>query len=99
MMAGTVGRISPMTILVERRAGYRVITLNRPDRLNALTPEMGDALVAALGEAEADAGCRAVLLTGAGRGFCAGQDLSAVGDAPLGDLLEHYNPMIRKLRS
>jgi enoyl-CoA hydratase len=40
-----------------------------------------------------------VLLTGAGRGFCAGQDLTAVGDAPLGDLLERYNPLIRKLRA
>lgn len=88
-----------MTILVERRDGYRAITLNRPDRLNALTIEMGDALIAALAEAEADEGCRAVLLTGAGRGFCAGQDLAAVGDAPLGSLLEHYNPMIRKLRN
>src|SRR5437763_5479202 len=88
-----------MTILVERRSGYRLITLNRPERLNALTLAMGEALTAALAEAEADEGCRAVLLTGAGRGFCAGQDLTAVGDAPLGDLLEHYNPMIRKLRA
>ncbi|HEX3537010.1 MAG TPA: 2-(1,2-epoxy-1,2-dihydrophenyl)acetyl-CoA isomerase PaaG [Stellaceae bacterium] len=88
-----------MTILVEQRAGYRLITLNRPERLNALTLEMGEALIAALGEAEADESCRAVLLTGAGRGFCAGQDLTAVGDAPLGDLLESYNAMIRKLRA
>jgi 2-(1,2-epoxy-1,2-dihydrophenyl)acetyl-CoA isomerase len=88
-----------MTILVEQRAGYRLITLNRPERLNALTIELGEALTAALGEAEADQSCRAVLLTGAGRGFCAGQDLTAVGDAPLGDLLERYNPLIRKLRA
>lgn len=88
-----------MTVLVERRDGYRTISLNRPDRLNALTIEMADALMAALAEAEADEACRAVLLTGAGRGFCAGQNLTAVGDAPLGDLLEHYNPLIRKLRA
>jgi len=88
-----------MTVLVERRAGYRVITLNRPERLNALTVDMGDALLAALADAEADGACRVVLLTGAGRGFCAGQDLAAVGDAPLSDLLEHYNPLIRKLRA
>lgn len=88
-----------MTILVEKRAGYRLITLNRPERLNALTLEMGEALSAALGDAEADESCRAVLLTGAGRGFCAGQDLAVVGDAPLGDLLEAYNAMIRKLRA
>jgi len=88
-----------MTILVEKRSGYRLITLNRPERLNALTLRMGDALYAALGEAEADQSCRAVLLTGAGRGFCAGQDLAAVGEAPLGDILEHYNPLIRKIRA
>ena len=55
-----------------------MITLNRPERLNALTVEMADALIAALDEAEADETCRAVLLTGAGRGFCAGQDLTAI---------------------
>jgi 2-(1,2-epoxy-1,2-dihydrophenyl)acetyl-CoA isomerase len=88
-----------MTILVEDRGGYRLITLNRPERLNALTVEMGGALTAALAETEGDESCRAVLLTGAGRGFCAGQDLTAVGDAPLGDLLETYNAMIRKLRA
>src|SRR5437763_12935867 len=88
-----------MTILVERRSGYRLITLNRPERLNALTLALGEARTAALGEAEADQSCRAVLLTGAGRGFCAGQDPTAVGHAPLGDLLERYNPLIRKLRA
>lgn len=67
-----------MTILVEKRAGYRQITLNRPDRLNALTAAMGGALLGALNEAEADPECRAILLTGAGRGFCAGQDLTEV---------------------
>jgi len=89
-----------MTILVEARGGYRRITLNRPQRLNALTAEMGDALLAALEAAEADAACRAVLLTGAGRGFCAGQDLSQVGgEVDLAELLDHYNPVIRKLRA
>jgi len=87
-----------MTILVEKHAGYRQITLNRPDRLNALTAEMGAVLLAALGEAQADGDCRAILLTGAGRGFCAGQDLSQVG-SDLGGLLDGYNAVIRKLRS
>jgi 2-(1,2-epoxy-1,2-dihydrophenyl)acetyl-CoA isomerase len=87
-----------MTVLVERHAGYRALILNRPDRLNALTAEMGAALLAALGEAEADAGCRAILLTGVGRAFCAGQDLSQVG-ADLGPLLDGYNAVIRKLRA
>src|SRR5213078_4494995 len=91
----------PMTIIVEKLAGYRRITLNRPERLNALTVEMAAALNAALDEAEADESCRALLLTGAGRGFCAGQDLTAItGMAPteIGDLLDHYNPLILKLR-
>jgi 2-(1,2-epoxy-1,2-dihydrophenyl)acetyl-CoA isomerase len=93
-----------MTILVEKYAGYRQITLNRPDRLNALTAGMGGALIAALAEAEADPECRAILLTGAGRGFCAGQDLAdvAVSDAgppDLKSLIDHYNGLIRKLRS
>ena len=91
-----------MTILVESHADYRLITLNRPERLNALTVEMAEALSAALDAAEADPNCRALLLTGAGRAFCAGQDLTAiVGMAPaeIGSLLDHYNPLIRKLRA
>ena len=63
-------------ILVETRAHYRIVTLNRPQRLNAFTEAMHRALMAALNEAEADSDCRALMLTGAGRGFCAGQDLS-----------------------
>src|SRR3981081_3981246 len=91
-----------MPILVESFAGYRRITLNRPERLNALTIEMAAALNAALDAAEADKGCRALLLTGAGRGFFAGPDLAALGDAGparLGDLLEHYHPLILRLRA
>jgi len=91
-----------MTILVESFAGYRRITLNRPERLNALTVEMAGALSAALDDAAADASCRALLLTGAGRAFCAGQDLTAiVGIEPagIGQLLDHYNPLIKKLRA
>jgi len=91
-----------MTILVETHAHYRLITLNRPERLNALTVEMAEALSAALDAAAADESCRALLITGAGRAFCAGQDLTAiVGIAPaeIGHLLDHYNPLIRKLRA
>ena len=92
-------------ILAERRAGYRVITLNRPQRLNAFTEAMHQALKAALAEAEDDADCRALLITGAGRGFCAGQDLadrlSKSGETQvLGGALEaYYNPLVRKLRA
>ncbi len=81
-----------MTILVESGAGYRVITLNRPERLNALTVEMAGALMEALEAAATDESGRALLLTGAGRGFCAGQDLTAIADAraaEIGALLEH----------
>jgi 2-(1,2-epoxy-1,2-dihydrophenyl)acetyl-CoA isomerase len=90
-----------MPILVEAFPGYRLITLNRPARLNALTVEMADAISAALDMAAADENCRALVLTGAGRAFCAGQDLTAVvGMAPgdIGHLLDRYNPLIKKLR-
>jgi 2-(1,2-epoxy-1,2-dihydrophenyl)acetyl-CoA isomerase len=91
------------TVLVENREGWRKITLHRPDRLNAFNEEQHAALAAALEEAAADAGCRAVLLTGAGRGFCAGQDLGdrrgEDGPPDLGDTLERlYNPLVRQLR-
>ena len=93
-----------MSILVEQCPGYRAIILNRPDRLNALTTEIGQALLAALDEAERDPDCRAILLTGAGRGFCAGQDLTEVmptadGPPDLKPLLDGYNAVIRKLHA
>jgi 2-(1,2-epoxy-1,2-dihydrophenyl)acetyl-CoA isomerase len=94
-----------MPVLVEMRDGYRVITLNRPQRLNACNEAMLSALQAALSEAEADNACRAMLLTGAGRGFCAGQDLNdrlakAEETTVLGGAQEKfYNPLVRKLRA
>jgi len=63
-------------ILVSRDAGVLSLTLNRPDKLNAFNPEMHRLLREALEEARDEPGVRAVLLTGSGRGFCAGQDLS-----------------------
>lgn len=88
-------------LLVDQRAGWVKLTLNRPSRLNAFTDELHEALAAALDAAGADPRCRAVLLTGAGRGFSAGQDLAAVdATADLGGTVErHYNPLIRRLRS
>jgi 2-(1,2-epoxy-1,2-dihydrophenyl)acetyl-CoA isomerase len=92
-------------VLVERRAGYRVITLNRPQQLNAFSEAMHQALKRALAEAEEDGDCRALLLTGAGRAFCSGQDLreriSQDGKPTvLGSSLEtYYNPLVRKLRT
>jgi 2-(1,2-epoxy-1,2-dihydrophenyl)acetyl-CoA isomerase len=92
-----------MTILVELKAGYRQIMLNRPDRLNSLNAQMHGELMAALDAAEADAECRAILLTGAGRGFCAGQDLGDVqvkdgGPPDLKAVLERYNALVRRMR-
>jgi 2-(1,2-epoxy-1,2-dihydrophenyl)acetyl-CoA isomerase len=92
-------------ILVERRDGYRVITLNRPDKLNAFNEAMHQALRKAIDDAEADENCRALMITGAGRGFCTGQDLSdrllKPGEAPVprNSLEQHYNPLVRKLRA
>ena len=93
------------SILVEQREGFRVITLNRPDRLNAFNDAMHVALKAAIAEAEADDNCRALLITGSGRGFCAGQDLNdrvmKPGEKPAqrNSLEQHYNPLVRKLRA
>jgi 2-(1,2-epoxy-1,2-dihydrophenyl)acetyl-CoA isomerase len=56
--------------------GYRVLTLNRPERMNALNAELLSSLLQALNTLNADASTRAVIVTGAGRGFCAGQDLN-----------------------
>jgi len=62
-------------VLYEVEGHVAVVTLNRPDRLNAITLEMLDALTMRLREADGDPGVRCILLTGAGRGFCAGLDL------------------------
>ena len=92
-------------VLVEVRVGYRVITLNRPQRLNAFNGPMQQALVAAVADADRDESCRALLLTGNGRAFSSGQDLSerinAAGEITIpGEALEkYYNPLVRKLRA
>ena len=64
------------SILYEKEATTAVITLNRPDALNAISPELEAELHQALDEADADREVRAVILTGAGRAFCAGYDMS-----------------------
>src|SRR5256885_8903264 len=63
----------------------RVLTLNRPDELNAMTAELCEALHEELRSVAADRACRVVVLTGAGRAFCAGVDLRGYGDAPGND--------------
>ncbi len=94
------------SILVSVEAGVQRITLNRPDKLNAFNPEMHGMLRAALAQADSDLAIRCVLLTGAGRGFCAGQDLSErevkSGDAPLDlsvTISSYYNPLVRRMRA
>ena len=89
------------TVLLERRSGVLILTLNRPDRINALTGPMHAALLDALAGAEADPACRAVLMHGAGRGFCAGQDLTETNvGGDLGEALERrYNPLVRAMRA
>ncbi|HEX4534907.1 MAG TPA: 2-(1,2-epoxy-1,2-dihydrophenyl)acetyl-CoA isomerase PaaG [Rhizomicrobium sp.] len=92
------------TILFEIANGAARLTLNRPDRLNSFTVQMHGEVADALSKVENDASVRALLLTGAGRGFCAGQDLSDRAVAPgadgfdLGESLENrYNPLVRRL--
>ena len=98
--------MSDQSILFDVEAGVARITLNRPDVLNSFDGPMADALQTALRNAAADEGVRAVLLTGAGRAFCAGQDLAAVlpkeGAPPvdLGEVVERqYNPIVRAIRT
>jgi 2-(1,2-epoxy-1,2-dihydrophenyl)acetyl-CoA isomerase len=93
----------PTNLLVETAGAVRRLVLNRPERLNALDAALLTALNEALAAAEADPAVRAVLLTGAGRGFCAGADLQQdFGAAPpdLGAALEaSYNPLVRRMRA
>jgi 2-(1,2-epoxy-1,2-dihydrophenyl)acetyl-CoA isomerase len=91
-------------VLVSLEAGVLRVTLNRPDTLNAFTVGMTQALAAAITRAEAEAAVRCVLVTGAGRGFCAGQDLGErdmnAKDIDLGGGLDtRYNPLVRRMRA
>jgi len=91
---------------IETDQGVMRLTLNRPDKLNAFNAELGAALIDALDSAAAESVVRAVLLTGAGRAFCAGQDLGdrdprkMEGPPDLGRTLESvYNPIVRRIRA
>ncbi|MFP5356536.1 MAG: 2-(1,2-epoxy-1,2-dihydrophenyl)acetyl-CoA isomerase PaaG [Gemmatimonadota bacterium] len=97
--------MSESAILHEVANGVMRITLNRPDVLNSFDMAMGRQLQAVLDAAAGDRGVRAVLITGAGRAFCAGQDLGSVSlDDPaglpdLGDVVrELWNPIVRRIR-
>ena len=94
------------TILLEIDRGIARLTLNRPDKLNSFNVQMHHEVRTALEAIRADATVRVLVLTGAGRGFCAGQDLSdravAPGGTPvdLGESVEkYYGPLVRALRA
>ena len=67
-------------LLIEDRGGVRILTLNRPDKRNALNHALTQCLLAALHDAEADDAVRSIVLTGAGPAFCAGADLTEFKD-------------------
>lgn len=92
------------TVLAEVRDGVLRLVLNRPDKLNSFNQDMHMALRAGLLRAQEDDSIRAVLLTGAGRGFCAGQDLGdrdpSKGPPDLSDTLSTlYHPNLRLIRA
>lgn len=89
---------------IDRADGVVTLTLTRPDSLNSLNTVLKEALLGALVELDADPGCRAVVLTGAGRAFCVGQDLREHLDGlafgspePMRTIPDHYNPIATAL--
>jgi 2-(1,2-epoxy-1,2-dihydrophenyl)acetyl-CoA isomerase len=91
-------------LLVERAEGVATLLLNRPESMNSLSVALKEALLDAVRDVTADPAVRAVVLTGAGRGFCVGQDLREhvemleSGDpTPLSTVTEHYNPIVLAL--
>lgn len=102
--------MSEPLVLVAQSGAVQTLTLNRPAALNSFTTELHAQLLAALNAAASDASVRCVVLTGAGRGFCAGQDLADPAVAPdttpgapakdLGDVVDRfYAPLCLRLRS
>ncbi|MDO9146389.1 MAG: enoyl-CoA hydratase-related protein [Hydrogenophaga sp.] len=97
------------TVLYETRGAVALLTLNRPEALNSFTRQMHRDLWAALNRAEADKTIRALVLTGAGRGFCAGADLAEFDFEPGPDLVQRadpgpvidqaFNPTARRIQS
>jgi len=93
-------------LLIDRRDGVATLTLNRPESMNSLSIGLKTALRDALAEVATDDTVRAIVLTGAGRGFCVGQDLrehaaslESGSSAPLSTVTEHYNPITLALAS
>jgi 2-(1,2-epoxy-1,2-dihydrophenyl)acetyl-CoA isomerase len=90
------------TIIYEKQNGVATITLNRPQALNAFIPQMNQEVLQALKDTERDHEARCLMITGAGRAFCAGQDLKGRTPEQKGSLgaslREKYNPLIRQIR-
>lgn len=90
------------TIIYEKADGLATLTLNRPQSLNAFVPQMNQEVLHALKDGERDQEVRCLMITGAGRAFCAGQDLKGRTPEQKGSLgaslREKYNPMIRQIR-
>jgi 2-(1,2-epoxy-1,2-dihydrophenyl)acetyl-CoA isomerase len=90
------------TIIYEKNHGVATITLNRPDSLNAFVPQMNQEVLTALKDGERDPEISCFMMTGAGRAFCAGQELKGRTPEQKGSLgaslREKYNPMIRQIR-
>lgn len=73
------------TIILEKKEHIATITLNRPDKLNAITEEMGEEMLSAIADVNDDDEVRVLLVTGAGRGFCSGADISRIRGGATGD--------------
>ena len=84
----TISASSTPELIVEQRDRILVLTLNRPERLNAISRDMLGELSAKLVEGNKDPDIRCIVLTGAGRGFCSGLDLQAVGEGGIGSRSE-----------
>ncbi|MEO8656085.1 MAG: enoyl-CoA hydratase-related protein, partial [Ramlibacter sp.] len=101
--------MTDQTVLYEAQGAVAVITLNRPQALNSFTRAMHRELWSALDRIEADKSVRALVITGAGRGFCAGADLAEFDFEPGPDLVRRadpgplidqaFNPTVRKLQA
>lgn len=101
--------MTEQTVLYEMRGAVALVTLNRPQSLNSFTRAMHRELWSALDRIEADRGVRALVITGAGRGFCAGADLAEFDFEPGPDLVKRadpgpvieqaFNPTVRKLQA
>jgi len=93
------------SLLVDREDAVVTLTLNRPAAMNALDVDLKEALRDTLAALETDRSCRAIVLTGAGRGFCVGQDLREHADqlqsgrTELDTVRQHYNPIAQRLAS